>query len=250
MSGLLQRLAAQAMGKMNTVRPLSRSRYAAPFTPENITGLDQHPSNFVESIQPHEQFHLDQRDEKKGGAAVHTQPANSHTENAIQPHVEISSALLKSAASPPVTELIMTSLSSPPQRTRSANEKAVTEFSAEPEHIETDGAIDSPATHAAHSVHHVRLTESDTAPSLLPLTKPAQVAAENTPGIMQRGNADRFMQASQTQERREETTEVHVHIGRIEVRATMTAAPARKTPARSPMMSLDDYLEQRNGRSR
>ncbi|SFE85569.1 hypothetical protein [Nitrosomonas sp. Nm166] len=38
---------------------------------------------------------------------------------------------------------------------------------------------------------------------------------------------------------------IQVTIGRIEVRATVAATPARKTPAKSSAMSLDDYLKQR-----
>ncbi|MBX3639484.1 MAG: hypothetical protein KF888_03090 [Nitrosomonas sp.] len=47
---------------------------------------------------------------------------------------------------------------------------------------------------------------------------------------------------------------IHVTIGRIEVRAAVaaasTSAAARKVPARSSTMSLDDYLKQRSGRPR
>lgn len=47
------------------------------------------------------------------------------------------------------------------------------------------------------------------------------------------------------------TPTIQVTIGRIEVRATVAAAtPARKTPAKSPAMSLDEYLKQRNGGQR
>jgi hypothetical protein len=47
------------------------------------------------------------------------------------------------------------------------------------------------------------------------------------------------------------TPTIQVTIGRIEVRATVAAAtPARKTPAKSPTMSLDEYLKQRNGGQR
>ena len=46
----------------------------------------------------------------------------------------------------------------------------------------------------------------------------------------------------------EETTEVHVSIGRIEVTAVQEAAPPpRKTPRGNTPMSLDDYLARRNG---
>jgi hypothetical protein len=46
----------------------------------------------------------------------------------------------------------------------------------------------------------------------------------------------------------EETTEVHVHIGRIEVIAVHEPAPAKPAAARRPApMSLDDYLAKRHG---
>jgi hypothetical protein len=46
----------------------------------------------------------------------------------------------------------------------------------------------------------------------------------------------------------EETTEVHVHIGRIEVTAMHEPAPAKPAAARRPApMSLDDYLAKRHG---
>lgn len=44
---------------------------------------------------------------------------------------------------------------------------------------------------------------------------------------------------------------VRVHIGRIEVRATPPPAePAKKPRRKTPVMSLDDYLERRNGRGK
>ena len=47
----------------------------------------------------------------------------------------------------------------------------------------------------------------------------------------------------------EETTEVHVHIGRIEVTAVHEAAPGKAAARRrQPPMSLDDYLARRHGR--
>lgn len=40
---------------------------------------------------------------------------------------------------------------------------------------------------------------------------------------------------------------IQVTIGRVEIRATVASAPTRKTPAQAPVMSLDEYLRQRNG---
>lgn len=44
-----------------------------------------------------------------------------------------------------------------------------------------------------------------------------------------------------------ESPTVQVSIGRIEIRATASHAPSRKASARSPAMSLNEYLKQRNG---
>lgn len=44
-----------------------------------------------------------------------------------------------------------------------------------------------------------------------------------------------------------ESPMIQVTIGRIEIRAAVASASARKTSVRSPAMSLDDYLKQRNG---
>ncbi|MBX3630984.1 MAG: hypothetical protein KF908_13985 [Nitrosomonas sp.] len=44
-----------------------------------------------------------------------------------------------------------------------------------------------------------------------------------------------------------ESPTIQVTIGRVEIRAAVASAPARKTSARSPAMNLDDYLKQRNG---
>lgn len=40
---------------------------------------------------------------------------------------------------------------------------------------------------------------------------------------------------------------IQVTIGRVEIRATVASAPTRKTQTQRPVMSLDEYLRQRNG---
>lgn len=47
-----------------------------------------------------------------------------------------------------------------------------------------------------------------------------------------------------------ESPTIQVTIGRVEIRAAIASAPARKTSARSPTMNLDEYLKQRNGGQR
>jgi hypothetical protein len=54
-------------------------------------------------------------------------------------------------------------------------------------------------------------------------------------------------------DRRAQTAEeptIQVTIGRVEIRATVAPTPVRKTTARPPAMSLDEYLKRRNEASR
>jgi hypothetical protein len=44
------------------------------------------------------------------------------------------------------------------------------------------------------------------------------------------------------------TPTIQVTIGQIEVRATPSPSPAKKPAPSTPIMSLDEYLRQRNGR--
>lgn len=48
-------------------------------------------------------------------------------------------------------------------------------------------------------------------------------------------------------DRTAEAPTIQVTIGRVEIRATVASTPTRKTPTQSPVMSLDEYLKQRNG---
>ncbi len=76
---------------------------------------------------------------------------------------------------------------------------------------------------------------------LLPLAQPAREPFRPT-STASNGNPGRSAGLI------EETTEVHVHIGRIEVTAMHEPAPAKPAAARRPApMSLDDYLAKRHG---
>jgi hypothetical protein len=57
-------------------------------------------------------------------------------------------------------------------------------------------------------------------------------------------------EASQSSRDVDRAPEIHVHIGRVEVRAVLpTPAPRAETP-KAPAVSLDDYLKRADGRSR
>ncbi len=78
----------------------------------------------------------------------------------------------------------------------------------------------------------------------LPAATARQTPAEPAPARATRAERRAAVLAAP----REETT-VHVSIGRIEVRAAPPAPePRRREPARSPVMTLEDYLQSRRGR--
>ena len=75
-----------------------------------------------------------------------------------------------------------------------------------------------------------------------------------SPGLYQRSAVRPYSMAEPFESRTRnepENTEVHVHIGRIEVTAVHEAAPERpkRPPARGPM-SLDEYLTRRREESK
>jgi hypothetical protein len=75
---------------------------------------------------------------------------------------------------------------------------------------------------------------------LLPLIREVREAARPTVSIESRVRGDAGMV--------EETTEVHVSIGRIEVTAIHEPPPPKPAaPRRNAPMSLDDYLARRQG---
>jgi len=86
------------------------------------------------------------------------------------------------------------------------------------------------------------LPDNTSPPLLLPLENVVQPPVLNTGSMRQHIEA----RNSAWQSSVEETTEVHVSIGRIEVTAVHEAAPSkRQTPAAPKTMTLDEYLARR-----
>ena len=89
-------------------------------------------------------------------------------------------------------------------------------------------------------------SDSATPPPLLPLKNTAHPSALNPGAVAQRGEPGGAAWQSQV----EETTEVHVSIGRIEVTAVHEAPPPkRQAPVTAKPMTLDEYLARRQRQS-
>lgn len=95
---------------------------------------------------------------------------------------------------------------------------------------------------AIKSIANGTLTDSTIPAPLLPLKNTAQPSVLSLGAVAQRGESGASAWKSQV----EETTEVHVSIGRIEVTAMHeTSPPKRQAPAAAKPMTLDEYLARR-----
>jgi hypothetical protein len=103
---------------------------------------------------------------------------------------------------------------------------------------------DGPARRAAPDPPFVDRTELAPRP-------PTQMAPLRSPGVPVVSRRDAAAEPC-AEERTESvpTPTIHVSIGRVEVRAVQPAPPLTRTHRSARAMSLDEYLAERNGRSR
>ncbi|MEO6421289.1 MAG: hypothetical protein ABIR84_01010 [Candidatus Nitrotoga sp.] len=250
MSGFLHRLAAQAMGKANTLRSAALTPYAAPLSPTNRAEPDsQIPT--LDAIW-YEQQHLGKSDAKWAPLpGQEQQHANSSREIGAQPQNN-----QPHKNQPHNNEVIPTSpevfavesetgfhtvpdLSSVP----SSSAKAMLRQSS----IDNTVAGEPPVLTEGIEMHipgdhFTALTDSNDPSPLLPLKNIVRPSALNANVAKQRGEHGGFDRQGQV----EEITEVHVSIGRIEVTAVHEALPPkRQAPAPAKPLSLDEYLARR-----
>ena len=246
MSGFLHRLAAQSMGSSeSTLRSLARLPYAIPPSPvhnelgtrgnkrhsiaESGAELDRVPGQ----NQPRDSFHAEIDAQALGNEVIPSSPdaliAQSATGFTARPGLEIiHPSSVKSTQRQPVTTVINTA----------AGESPVWDAI-----IKTHSPLNNPATKSiANDGSYPTFTDSSTPQPLLPLQNTAHPSALNSGAIAQRGKP----RGSAWQSQVEETTEVHVSIGRIEVTAVHEAPPPkRQAPATAKPMTLDEYLARR-----
>jgi len=258
MTGFLQRLAERATGAAHPLRAVSTAPFAPlPDLPEEMPqpvevmnvaktdvaspmlaaakpaqtgqkpgqGVSAHPS------QPHPgQPYPSQRSKVMTSGVEHADysGALARCPAALEPHGEAST--IRSASTPPTTLMPRnTSVASSP-----ADEVETKPPSLLQAHRETvSGQPESRAT-ALETLAKIE--------PLLPLAQPAREPFRSA-AIASNGNPERRPAGLI-----EETTEVHVSIGRIEVTAVHDPAPPKPVATRrNAPMSLDDYLAKRHG---
>ena len=249
MSGFLRRIAAQAMGVANPVRTVASSPFAgtpalveeslpviadtAPVASVNGTRVDHGAAVHANDDSPIGQLSggRDRRTEPPVGSKAEW-PKGSSQQSA--------------AAAAPATELSINARAIEPSPLLSAGPEAGAMSLPVPErgvHVDVEKAVEPefgvPAPSGSLSI--------DIGPTELLLPPRARQSVARGLFDQERVKPERWP-AGNRAATLEETTEVHVSIGRIEVTAVHEAPPPKRVGPRRPApMSLDDYLSKRQG---
>lgn len=264
MSGYFQRLIARSMGSGSAVRPLSAQPYATLSQEKPLTGKgDQlidtlHTANLVEGTdRVARNTTLSNEAAGKADLANNTNIADTIDSSIATQHAN------KSA------------MATGKHHTRAALANTMTGPSHDNTHEMTSRHLPHKAVEATPSPSSLRQSpfarhEEDATKSneqtirqsaeefhLMPLQAPNPTTSLSAPFSSLRKEMDTPLPASLSaggQYRHQATAPeppmIQVTIGRIEIRATASPKPSRKTPIRSPSMSLEEYLKQRNGGQR
>ena len=254
MSGFLHRLAAVTIGsKESALHSVARLPYALPPSPVIHDEADnQIPALATRGNKPHPVANNGEELDHMGGQnpsrdRFHADFDVQALENEVIPS---SPELLIAQSSTGLTTqsgLDMSPPSSIKSRLRqpeaSAKNTGAGESSVWDEGIKTPSPLNnSPTKSIAKDRPYPTPGDSATPPPLLPLKNTAHPSALNPGAVAQRGEPRGAAWQSQV----EETTEVHVRIGRIEVTAVHEAPPPkRQARATAKPMTLDEYLARR-----
>ncbi|BBJ23436.1 hypothetical protein [Candidatus Nitrotoga sp. AM1P] len=247
MSGFLHRLAAQAMGRTNTLRSAVRTPYAVPFSPVSTVEPDRRGPTLdtAGSERQHRGNsgvkHVGDRDEERDAMSSPEQHhANTAREIGTQPgDNEVASS------SPEVLVVQSDTVYTKPDRPSglSSSPKAMLQQSGKEKTVASEPPVLAEGIEARLPESNSTVPTDNNYPSpLLPLKQATRSSALNTNVAAQRGEHSGASRQSQV----DEITEVHVSIGRIEVTAVHESpAPKRQAPAAAKPLSLDEYLARR-----
>lgn len=251
MSGYLRRLVDSVLHSHETVHPRTGSLFAPhrseANSPVELFGesemLAAHPAGSESSAVAEAAESVDTADTARQPTARSGHPRQSEARSDRS-----QSPLLPSVANEPVR----------------ASEEAVHEEVAQParseaQHDNVTRAIEQPQRFAAPRAQHVVLdskrgTSADGYVPLIPPTRNEDASARPEASKLSAGAskmrpASVNLPAERSHRAEREPDDIQIHIGRIEVTAVQPPAPrAPKAPDRS--ISLDAYLERRNGKMR
>jgi len=237
MSGFLHRLAARAMGGNNTLRSVARLLYSVPPSHVNMADQDGEVTKTEVAVHEHHQV-VDTGPERDSTLAQQQSGTSRFAEIGPQPSSENEVTPTSSNETPiakPVSEsaieLEHTNVQSTPANAMLglSNASAERTIEASPsltaEGIEINIPMNSSvASSIANEDQNPTVLDSNTLPPLMPLKQSVRPSALN-PGLAVRQGESR---GSAWKAQVEETSEVHVSIGRIEVTAVHEAPAAKR----------------------
>lgn len=246
MSGLLLRLGARALGRAGAVHTAARLPFAA--APALAEKVGVAPPELPPTI--------DAAGQPKPNPVDSTAAAGTTASESTRRRASAAPAPQGAIIEPPPVMVLVASGQPPPGRRRSASAALSTHF--EPQ-AATDPAFpvqaspDAPPADSAKDRTRSpgRLAERSPARLSIPAIEPLLPKPPFTRPSAQSPWADRAAGPARgpvASDRAEETTEVHVTIGRIEVTAVHEPAqPSRPPPSKPAPMTLDEYLARRQG---
>ena len=240
MSGLLHRLASQTLsGAKPVIHPVARMRYVAPLElieSESLPSPSDHPS--LPGVEP------------GPGPRTRVTPASGPT-----PVARREADVVRPDLRPRDPAAAEEGTSGERGAGHRTSDRIATPKSAETEHRASFVEDRLPA-----EITLLPGPQEAALPAAVPAGRSAEMPPPPTPLVVPVETAPfpsswdpgpvRAAPFAPTRDEDREPTEVHVHIGRIEVTAVHEPAPPKRTrqPARKPM-SLDEYLSRRGGRS-
>ena len=240
MSGILHRLAAQAMGSTNTLRSAVCTPYA-PLSPVNRVEPDRQGPTL--DTTGNERQHM-------GNSGAERDPVSSQEQHHVNTYREIGAQPRDNEVVPSSPEVIVvqpdTGFYTKPDRSsggRTSSAKAMLRQSSIKKTVagEPPVSVDGIEMRIPGN-NSTTLTDSNYPSPLLPLKNTARPSALNASAAAQRGENG----GSGRQGQVDEITEVHVSIGRIEVTAVHESPPPkRQAPTPAKPLSLDEYLARR-----
>ena len=239
MSGFLHRIAAQAMdNRDSTLHSIARLPYSIAPSPAN----HEEPATWTaKANKPRLTDKVPSQNQPPDSklAEIRTQPFENEAIPA-SPEVLVTESVTGITLKP---ELEMTPPSSAESRRRQAKINVRNIVADESPVWDESINIHTRLSHSAtQSGINEPLTDSTIPVPLLPLKNTAHSPALSSSAVARRGEPGRSTWQNQV----EETTKVHVSIGRIEVTAVHELQPPkRQTPATAKPMTLDEYLARR-----
>jgi hypothetical protein len=280
MNNFLSQLLARSSGSAKVVRPRLASRFeprspetfADPHTSPEVPRIEE--SIDVERLEAESQRNTPEANSSKPGIESHgsrmvSRPTRAQEQHAIgfsrgddPPPINANSdtAPTQNGNSPILSDKthfldnrVRPTLQDIPYAQNDVSAKPASHFESHPETtttapalLPTEKSVFQQSLLARNPFATVQLTKQPVVEPVFPTQKTSLLPAQTLTPLPPNAWAPQVVQASSSSATSD--PDVHITIGRVEVRAVVTEKPKRTAKAESPVMALDEYLrKQRTG---